>query len=41
MEMEMLDARDPLPERLGKDDMCEDDLDENDKPSGDSLAGRR
>ena len=28
----MLDGRDPLPERLGKDDMCEDNLDENDKP---------
>jgi hypothetical protein len=33
MEMEMLDARDPLPEMLDEDDMREVDLDEIDKPS--------
>ena len=38
MEMKMLDARDPLPERLGKDDMCGDDLDENDTPSRKQLS---
>ena len=31
--MEMSDARDPLPEMLDEDDMCEVDLDEIDKPS--------
>jgi hypothetical protein len=41
MEMEMLDARDPLPERLDKDDMCEDDLDENDKPSREQPSQAR
>ena len=33
MEMEMLDACDPLPETLDEDGRWEDDLDGNDKPS--------
>ncbi len=33
MEMEMLDACDPLPEMLDEDGMSEDDLNENEKPS--------
>ena len=33
MEVEMLDARDPLPEALDEDGMWEDDLDVNDKPA--------
>jgi hypothetical protein len=46
MEMEMLDARDPLSETLDEDGMWEDDLDENDKPSREkpsraTLAWRR
>ena len=32
MEMEMLDARNPLPETWDEDGMWEDDMDENDEP---------
>ena len=46
MEMEMLDACDPLPETLDEDGRWEDDLDGNDKPSREkpsrvTLAWRR
>lgn len=46
MEMEILDARDLLPETLDEDGMWEDDLDENDnpgreKPSRRTLAWQR
>jgi len=38
MEVEILDARNPLPQALDEDGMWEDDLDANDKPACEKLS---